>query len=98
MVTNDRVIGQWMTIKGEHSLTWGGIAFQDNTGGWINLLPAGKTLTLSGNRFRESHGRAGKLSTFGRFLSFDGTGKTIITGASKTSTTTPGTQRLRRVT
>lgn len=79
-ITKTRIIGQWMTIKGEHSLTWNGMAYQDNTGGWINLLPAGKTLTLSGPQYPNHTEELGAFPISGRFLSFDGTGMTLVSG------------------
>lgn len=79
-ITNTRIIGQWVTIKGQNSLTWSGMAYQDNTGGWINMLPAGKTLTLSGPQFPNHTEELGTFPLSGRILTFDGTGKTLITG------------------
>jgi fibronectin-binding autotransporter adhesin len=94
-ISNTRIIGQWLTIKGEHSLTWSGIVYQDNRRGWINLLPAGKTLTLSGAQY-PNHTEENPPAP-GRDISFDGSGKTLVTGSlhnelrTMDMTTDPGT-------
>ena len=67
-------ISQWLSIKGEHSLTWGNIVAQSNSRGWINLLPAGKTFTLTGGQY------AVVDEDTERTFSFDGTGRTLVTG------------------
>jgi fibronectin-binding autotransporter adhesin len=93
-IANDMIVGQWQTVKGEHSLTWTGIAYQDNARGWINLLPAGKALTLSGGQFPNHTEETPPLP--GRILTFDGSGRTIIIGglhnewSTETQTIDPG--------
>jgi autotransporter-associated beta strand protein len=80
---------QWITVRGasgipgiesygDHSIEFSGLVTQSNTRGWINLLPAGKTLTLSGpvHPNKKSEDPPG----LGRALTFDGTGKTILSG------------------
>lgn len=78
-IANDLIIAQWTTVKGEHSLTWAGRVYQDNRRGWINMLPAGKTLTLSGPQFPNHTEENPPLP--GRDITFDGSGKTVVTGS-----------------
>ena len=60
---NDRVIAnpitlaQWQTIKGSNDLTLSGELKQTNSRGFINLLPTGNKLTLSGRLERLGGGR-----------------------------------------
>jgi fibronectin-binding autotransporter adhesin len=90
------IIGQWQTVKGDHSLTWSGIVYQDNARGWINLLPAGKTLTLSGGHFPNHTEEMPPTTDGGRILTFDGSGRTVVTGglhnewSTETETINPG--------
>ncbi len=78
--SDDRTIGnvlelsQWLSIKGEHSLTWSGLVVQTNSRGWVNLLPSGKTLTLGNAQF------AIVGDDVERTYGFDGTGKTVVLG------------------
>jgi trimeric autotransporter adhesin len=77
-LANDINIFEWQTIKGDQNLTLTGRVTQENNRGIINLLSAGKTLTISG-----------ELSIWGdnedlgitRQFDFDGTGTTLITGS-----------------
>jgi autotransporter-associated beta strand protein len=75
-ISNNMVVAQWQTIKGEHSLTWAGTISQTNNRGIINMLPAGKTFTVSGrlNIWENDE------PDIERRFTFDGTGKSIITG------------------
>ena len=77
-IANNMIIAQWQTIKGTNSLTWNGIVYQDNARGMINLLPAGKTLTLGGGQFPNHLEENPPVP--GRNLTYDGTGRTVITG------------------
>jgi fibronectin-binding autotransporter adhesin len=79
-VANEMIIGQWQTVKGDHSLSWTGIVYQDNARGWINLLPTGKTLTLSGAHYANHTEELGDFPLSGRNLTIDGSGRTLITG------------------
>jgi fibronectin-binding autotransporter adhesin len=96
VITNDMIVGQWQTVKGENSLEWAGIVYQDNARGWINLLPAGKTLTLSGGHFPNHTEEMPPTTDGGRIFTFDGSGRTVITGglhnewSSETETINPG--------
>ena len=67
-------MSQWLSIKGEHSLTWGNIVGQSNTRGWVNLLPNDKTFTLTGGQY------AVVDEDTERTFTFDGTGRTFVTG------------------
>jgi fibronectin-binding autotransporter adhesin len=78
IIDNKMIIGQWQTVKGENSLEWSGIAYQDANRGWINLLPPGRVLTLSGGQFPNHTEVPPPLP--GRELTFDGTGRTNVTG------------------
>lgn len=81
--SNDRKIGnvmrlvQWQTVTGENSLEWAGVIAQDNSRGLINLLPAGRTLTLSGSQFAVTD------DDLARTIVYDGTGNTVVTGSVK---------------
>jgi fibronectin-binding autotransporter adhesin len=96
VIANDMIVGQWQTVKGENSLEWAGIVYQDNARGWINLLPTGKTLTLSGGHFPNHTEEMPPTTDGGRILTFDGSGRTVITGglhnewSSETQTINPG--------
>jgi fibronectin-binding autotransporter adhesin len=79
-LSNQMIIGQWQTVKGDHSLTWTGFVYQDNARGWINLLPAGKTLTLSGAQYPNHTEELGDFPLSGRILTIDGSGRTLLTG------------------
>jgi autotransporter-associated beta strand protein len=75
-IANNVIIAQWQTFKGEHSITMSGRAYQTNNRGYINMLPAGKTVTFTGQQYVfefEDHDAE-------RELTFDGSGKTIVTG------------------
>jgi len=76
-IPNSLTLAQWQTIRGDHSLTLSGTVSQTNNRGLINLLPAGKTLTLSGriNIWEDDE------PTVLRRFEIDGTGVTRITGA-----------------
>jgi fibronectin-binding autotransporter adhesin len=75
-ISNEMVVAQWQTITGDHSLTWAGRITQTNNRGIVNLLPAGKTFTVSG---RLDIWETDEPDIERRFV-FDGTGKTVITG------------------
>ena len=74
--TVNRVIGNRfeiphdITVKGAHSLTLTGEYEATNSAGWVNLLPAGETLTLTGNSFTEED----------NIFTFDGSGQTRVQG------------------
>lgn len=76
-ISNEMVVAQWQTIKGDHSLTWAGRITQTNNRGIVNLLPEGKTFTISG---RLDIWETDEPDIERRFV-FDGTGKTVITGS-----------------
>lgn len=78
-ISNNMVVAQWQTIKGEHSLTWSGTISQTNNRGFVNLLPTGKTFTVAG---RLNIWEDDEPDIERRFV-FDGTGKTRITGSIK---------------
>ena len=73
---------------GDHSIEFSGRVFQENTRGWINLLPydyaadTGQTLTLSGPQYPlQAFEMDGGINTDSdRIYTVDGTGKTLITG------------------
>jgi autotransporter-associated beta strand protein len=78
VVANEHRMGQWQTIKGEHSITFSGLTYQTNTAGWINMMPSSETLTLSGPQYVFHMGDAD--DTISREYTFDGSGKTKVTG------------------
>lgn len=77
-IANEMEMGQWQTINGENSITFSGLIYQANTAGWINMLPATETLTLSGAHYVFSMDDAD--DTIHRIYTFDGVGKTVISG------------------
>jgi autotransporter-associated beta strand protein len=75
-IANPMNLSQWQTVKGEHSLTLSGHISQTNNRGFVNELPAGKTLNITGD-----------IDVFDsvepnieRRFTFDGPGKTIVSG------------------
>jgi autotransporter-associated beta strand protein len=83
-IANPLAIVQWLTIKGNSSLTWEGMIYQDGTRGLINLLPydhtagAGDTLTLAGPVYANRESEMPPVP--GRIFTLDGTGRTVLTG------------------
>ncbi|MGD9633999.1 MAG: hypothetical protein AB7U97_12030, partial [Pirellulales bacterium] len=82
-------VAQWQTVRGatsvpgmesygDHSIEFSGQISQTNSRGWVNLLPAGKTLTFSGPVYPNV--KAENPPGNGRAMTFDGSGKTIISG------------------
>jgi autotransporter-associated beta strand protein len=76
VIANDMNFAQWQTIKGEHSITFAGHMTQTNNRGIINELPAGKTVNITGDIDIFDSVEAG----IERRYTFDGPGKTIVTG------------------
>lgn len=77
VLRNDMTLAQWQSFKGNNSLTLSGTISQTNNRGLINLLPAGKSLTLSG---RVNIWEDDATDDVIRELEFDGTGRTVLTG------------------
>lgn len=78
VLNNDITLAAWQTVKGDSSLELSGAIQQTNNRGFVNLLPAPKTLTLSGriNIWEELE----SPESVERRLVIDGTGTTIISG------------------
>lgn len=78
-------LAQFVTVRGEHSLTFSGSVAQTNSRGWINLLPTGKTLTLSGTQAADDQSPAdtNPIPAGDTIYMFDGSGKTVVTGLMK---------------
>ncbi|MEX2091862.1 MAG: hypothetical protein WD971_04250, partial [Pirellulales bacterium] len=87
-ITTEIQMAQWQTVRGassvpgleavgDHSIEFSGNLIQTNTRGWANLLPAGKTLTLSGAQYPL---QGDDNSDAYRIYTIDGSGKTVITG------------------
>jgi autotransporter-associated beta strand protein len=76
VIANDMNFAQWQTIKGEHSITFAGHMTQTNNRGIINELPAGKTVNITGDIDIFDSIESG----IARRYTFDGPGKTIVTG------------------
>ncbi|QEG35777.1 beta strand repeat-containing protein [Bythopirellula goksoeyrii] len=74
-IANDMTMAQWQTFKGSNSITLSGAITQTNSRGMINLLDAGKTLTLTGQLDIWEDDEA-----LDRRFSFDGTGTTVFAG------------------
>jgi autotransporter-associated beta strand protein len=64
---------------GDHSIEFSGRMTQSNSRGFINLLPAGKTLTISGPQYGLEDQDVDNLDHH-RPYTIDGSGKTMITG------------------
>jgi autotransporter-associated beta strand protein len=79
----DASLAQWQSVKGTNSLTWSGMVTSSNSRGWVNLLPAGKTLTISGLTYASTASQSdvdqGK-QTENRIFTYDGSGTTLVTG------------------
>ena len=87
-IANELNVAQWHTVAGatdipglesfgDHSIEFSGTVIQNNSRGWINLLPAGETLTLSGPQYPIE---GGDNTDTDRIYTMDGSGKTLITG------------------
>ncbi|MBA3483527.1 MAG: hypothetical protein H0T51_17105, partial [Pirellulales bacterium] len=76
VISIDADLAQFATVKGDHSLEWAGAVINGNARGWVNILPAGKTLTLSGAQYAVRPAD----TTQTRINTFDGSGKTLLTG------------------
>ena len=70
VISNRIEIPHDITVKGQHSLTLTGEYEATNSAGWVNLLPAGEKLTLTGNSFTEED----------NIFTFDGSGETRVQG------------------
>ncbi|TWT97675.1 Autotransporter-associated beta strand repeat protein [Botrimarina colliarenosi] len=83
VIANNMQLAQYVTIKGEHSLTWAGDVAQTNARGWINLLPEGKTFFLTGTQYADDQTPpdTGAIPGSDTQYFFDGSGKTVVTGA-----------------
>lgn len=82
VINSPMQLAQFVTIKGEHSLTWAGDVAQTNSRGWINLLPEGKTFFLTGTQAADDQdpADANPLPGGDNPYWFDGSGKTVVTG------------------
>jgi fibronectin-binding autotransporter adhesin len=78
-------LAQFVTIKGENSITFSGTVAQTNSRGWVNLLPAGKTLFLTGTQAADDQSPAdtNPIPAGDTIYMFDGSGKTVVTGLLK---------------
>lgn len=74
---NQLNMSQYLSVKGDHSLEWSGLLQMTNSRGWINLLPTSKELVISGPQFIEDEDEVRQDL---HELSFDGSGRTRITG------------------
>lgn len=82
-IANDFDLSQFVTIKGDHSLTISGDVAQNNSRGFINNLPAGKTLFLTGTQAADGNGTPdpNPIPAGDQPINYDGEGRTVITGA-----------------
>ncbi|MDC0935804.1 hypothetical protein OAS39_05925, partial [Pirellulales bacterium] len=74
-LANDITVAQWQTFRGSHNVTLTGNVTQTNNRGFVNLLDADKTLTLTGLLEIWEDDEA-----LVREFEFDGTGNTRFTG------------------
>jgi fibronectin-binding autotransporter adhesin len=72
-INNGIDVSQFLTFEGQHSLTINGYMYQTVNREIVNLLPAGKTLTINGNIY------VNQVEN-GRTWSFDGSGLTVVNG------------------
>jgi fibronectin-binding autotransporter adhesin len=85
-IANPMTYQRNLTINGSNSLTWSGSISQSNSNILTNLLPAGKTLTLSGTSPTNATTPAYAIATDtassggGKLFTFDGPGTTIVSG------------------
>lgn len=93
VISVDADFAQFASVKGDFSLEWAGCVINGNARGWVNMLPAGKVLTLSGAQYAVRPAD----STQVRINTFDGSGRTNLTGGlfdtGGTTTTPTGTER-----
>ena len=93
VISVDADFAQFASVKGEHSLEWAGTVINGNARGWVNMLPQGKVLTLSGAQYAVRPADSTQI----RINAFDGTGRTNLTGGlhdtGGTTTTPTGTER-----
>lgn len=78
-ISVDMIISQWQTVRGNNSLTWAGIMAQNNARGFANLLPAGKTFTITNTTYASTV-QAGDTSQDPRIFVYDGSGTTVVSG------------------
>ena len=72
-INNGIDVSELLTIEGSHSITFNGYVYQTVSRELVNLLPAGKTLTINGEIYCQS-------TTQGRTWTFDGSGMTVVNG------------------
>ncbi len=72
-IANTTTMQRNLTIRGDHSLTMSGTISQSNASNLYNLLPAGKTFNITNNLATDTSGT-------GRTFTFDGTGRTNVSG------------------
>lgn len=90
VISNQMDITQWQTVRGatgieglegigDHSIEFSGRIVQSNSRGFINLLPAGKELKISGPQYGLEEQDVDNLDHH-RPYTIDGSGRTVITG------------------
>jgi autotransporter-associated beta strand protein len=90
VISNALLVSQWHTIRGaskiagledigDHSIKFSGRVTLNNSRGFINLLPAGETLTISGPQYALEDQTDNNIDHH-RAYTIDGSGKTMITG------------------
>ena len=81
VISNDIVIAEWQTIKGDHSIEFEGDITQTRNRGIINLLPTAESVTISGRlNIWEERDPLQEPETVERRFVVDGTGRTIMSG------------------
>ena len=70
VLANNFAVPHDFTVKGQHSLTITGEYEVTNSAGWVNILPAGETFTLTGQTYTEED----------NILTYDGSGETRVRG------------------
>jgi fibronectin-binding autotransporter adhesin len=76
-IANGVDVSEYLTIEGSHSITFTGYFYQTVARELVNLLPAGKTLTMDGEIYCQSATQASP----GRTWIFDGSGMTVVNGS-----------------
>jgi autotransporter-associated beta strand protein len=90
VISTPMLVAQWQTVRGatgiaglesigDHSIKFSGRVTLTNSRGWINLLPAGELLTLSGPQYALEEQDVDNLDHH-RQYTMDGSGRTLISG------------------
>jgi fibronectin-binding autotransporter adhesin len=74
-INNPVDVTQFLTIEGAHSITFNGYFYQTVARELVNILPAGKSMTMNGEIYINS------TNSTNRTWDFDGSGLTVVNGS-----------------